>query len=230
MTAPDARLRGQQAIERRAEFDARIAAIDARDGFDARFGVETSAPVEQWELKEADQSTLGLHNRYSPTPLRTVRAAIGAALAGCDERPSFVDFGCGKGRVLLVASEFSFARILGVEFSATLCGVARRNIIRYWSTTQQCRALEVCCQDAAQFVIPDDAGVLYFYEPFGSRTAAKVFENIESSLRAHPRRAVVCLVGKGLSQAIGQRPCWRQIGSISSPDDEYYDTTLYAIT
>ena len=37
----------------------------------------------------------------------------------------FVDFGCGKGRVLLLAAGFGFARITGVEFAKELCDIAK---------------------------------------------------------------------------------------------------------
>jgi len=33
---------------------------------------------------------------------------------------SFIDFGCGKGRVLLVASQFGFKKVIGVEFDHEL--------------------------------------------------------------------------------------------------------------
>jgi SAM-dependent methyltransferase len=40
---------------------------------------------------------------------------------------TFVDLGCGKGRVLMIASEFGFRRVVGVEFCAELCRQARAN-------------------------------------------------------------------------------------------------------
>ena len=41
---------------------------------------------------------------------------------------SFVDYGSGKGRVLMLAAAYPFRRILGVEFSESLDRVARDNI------------------------------------------------------------------------------------------------------
>jgi SAM-dependent methyltransferase len=40
---------------------------------------------------------------------------------------TFIDLGCGKGRALLVASEFPFRAIIGVELSSRLAEIARRN-------------------------------------------------------------------------------------------------------
>src|SRR5437870_12063396 len=38
----------------------------------------------------------------------------------------FLDLGAGKGRVLLIAAEYGFRKIVGVEFSPRLCEYARR--------------------------------------------------------------------------------------------------------
>jgi tRNA1(Val) A37 N6-methylase TrmN6 len=42
-----------------------------------------------------------------------------------------VDIGSGKGRVLLMASEFGFKEARGVEFSLNLCEIAKKNIENY---------------------------------------------------------------------------------------------------
>jgi hypothetical protein len=228
MTADDARQHGLTALEHQERFDSRLAAIDDREGFDATFGVETRLPVETWEMEEADDAALRSHARYSPTPVRTIRRVIGACPIR-HEDVSFVDFGAGKGRVMLVASDYPFKRIAGVEFSGSLCETARENCRRYRSDAQRCRAFEVHHRDAREFPVPDDAGVFYFYEPFSAAIAERVLENIESSLRRQPRRAVLCLVGRGLRDVIERRPGWRRAGAaVASPDDPYYDATLYA--
>jgi len=49
---------------------------------------------------------------------------------------SFVDYGSGKGRVLLVASDYAFKKIVGVEFSKVLNDVAVANIATYRSSKQ----------------------------------------------------------------------------------------------
>ena len=47
-----------------------------------------------------------------------------------DEGDVFVDFGCGKGRVLFLAARYRFARIIGVELSERMAEQARRNLAR----------------------------------------------------------------------------------------------------
>jgi SAM-dependent methyltransferase len=119
-----------ESLEYQQKFDAGLAKIDKVEGFDASLGVETSRPVEPWEVGEADDTTLVNNARYSPTPVRTIRQAISAAAVRCEDT-SFVDFGCGKGRVLLVAATYPFRRVIGVEFSNDLCETAGENVERH---------------------------------------------------------------------------------------------------
>jgi hypothetical protein len=224
--AHEAQQRALDALDRMKRFDARLAALDRLEGFDARFHLETGRPIEPWELREASDQTLAHNSRYSPTPVRTIRQVIAAARPTPDDM--FVDFGAGKGRVMLVASEFPFASIVGVEFSETLCDIARRNISRYTANTHERRQFQVCCQDAAVFEIPPAASVLYFYEPFSAVIGEQVLRHIEDSLRRHPRHVRLCFVGTGLNSLISRHPCWTPLESVPSPDDPYYDAQVFA--
>lgn len=225
----DARDLNMQALNIRRQFDANLSRIDEVTGFDVGFAVDTNEPVEPWQIDEADDFTLENNSRYSPTPAHTIRRI----LLTCPiqlEYTSFVDFGSGKGRAMLIASEFPFRKVIGVEFSSHLCEVARQNISNYKSDSQQCSSFEVHNLDASAFHIPGDASFFYFYEPFTQNVAAKVLENIESSIYRHPRQAIVCFVGKSLINFIEERSHWRQIGDhLISPDDPYYNYRFYSL-
>ena len=45
-----------------------------------------------------------------------------------DKKDIFVEVGCGKGRVLLIASRYNFNKIIGIEFSPELVDIARSNV------------------------------------------------------------------------------------------------------
>ncbi|MGG2464355.1 hypothetical protein ACO0M4_32100 [Streptomyces sp. RGM 3693] len=92
-------------------------------------------------------------------------------------------------------------------------------------------AIDVRCQDAREFEIPDDAGFFYFYEPFSTAVAASVLDNIEESLARFPRTAVLCFVGSATIPVFDGRATWSQLGeTLTSPDDAYYETRLYTNT
>ena len=99
----------------------------------------------------------------------------------------FVDVGSGKGRVLLVASEFPFARIQGVEFSRPLHDIAMRNVQRYSSRTQQCKNVEPIHGDAIEYEFPRSPLVLFMFNPFRPAVLAPVLRNLEASIAERPR-------------------------------------------
>lgn len=219
-----------ESLEFQQRFDAGLAKIDEIEGFDASLGVETSRPVEPWEVSEADDTTLANNSRYSPTPVRTIRQVISAAAVRY-EGTSFVDFGSGKGRVLLVAAEYPFRRVIGVEFSNDLCNMARKNVERYTENSEGSGAIEIRCQDARELDIPDDGSLFYLYEPFAEAVAEQVLDNIEASVARFPREVVLCFVGAALLSVPDGRRAWSQVGGkLVSPDHEYFDARLYRYT
>jgi SAM-dependent methyltransferase len=119
----------------------------------------------------------------------------------------FVDFGCGKGRTALLASERPFERIVGVDFSRELVEVAQANARRYRSVAQKCQDLEFQCLDAVDFEIPREPLVLFFYNPFGEPVMRRVMGRVRDSLDEHPRKAFVVLIGNaplaGIVEAAG---------------------------
>lgn len=99
----------------------------------------------------------------------------------------FVDMGSGKGMVILMASEYPFKKIIGVEYSAVLCAIAQKNISAYFSKTQQCRDITSICADATEFKLPDEPLIIYFFNPFQGKVMDRVIRLIEQSLERCPR-------------------------------------------
>jgi SAM-dependent methyltransferase len=104
---------------------------------------------------------------------------------------TFIDVGSGKGRALLMAANYGFKRIIGVEFMPELHRVAQANIARCASERQQCRQIESICLDARDFQFPMEPLVLYLFNPFSEPTFAAVLENLRSSVEQAPRPVYV---------------------------------------
>jgi 16S rRNA G966 N2-methylase RsmD len=100
---------------------------------------------------------------------------------------TFVDLGSGKGRPLLVASEYPFSEIIGVEFAAELHKIASENIQNYKSKTQRCKNVRSVNLDAAEFEIPLTPLVLYLFNPFRPAVLIPVLQRLQRSLESHPR-------------------------------------------
>lgn len=104
---------------------------------------------------------------------------------------TFVDIGSGKGRTLLMASDYPFARVLGIELFPELHEIAQENIRNYKSENQRAFTIESQCIDARQFTFPPTPLVLYFFNPLPRSGLTAVIANLERSLREHPRDVYV---------------------------------------
>jgi hypothetical protein len=104
-----------------------------------RHRVETTAKVQPHALGVERASHA---NEYTPVPARGLSRALAELPIDYPEW-DFVDLGAGKGRALFVASRFAFRKIIGVELSADLCAIARRNITTYRDPQQKCLDLRL---------------------------------------------------------------------------------------
>ena len=111
-------------------------------------------------------------------------------------RYSFIDFGSGKGRVLLLASEFPFISVEGVEFSRELHAIASRNILRYRRGHIRCRAVKSVLMNATEYELPPLPVVLYFFNPFTGPVLSCVVAKIRHSLAVHSRDALIISAGR----------------------------------
>lgn len=105
---------------------------------------------------------------------------------------TFLDLGSGKGRALLLASDYPFRRIIGVELLPGLHCVAQENLRNYKGAAQRCFALESICADARDFQFPNEPLLVYIFNPFLESILQQVVATLERSLAAHPRP--VCIL------------------------------------
>jgi len=170
--------------------------------FDQEHGVDTEGKFEGWTyLSDLDipSSNWFDGNDYAaiePARFRKVLASLQIAFHDY----TFIDFGSGKGRALLLASEFPFKRIIGLEFSPELHRNAEENIARYRppvsdvSDSQKCRDIRSVNIDFLDYAMPPDPSVLFFFHPCKARMLAKVMDKIGESLRAAPRPVYIAYV------------------------------------
>ena len=106
---------------------------------------------------------------------------------------SITDFGCGKGRILVVAAHYGFAMITGVDFAPLLCGEAERNIDKV-TTLFPSSTFKIVCDDAVNYKIEKDMNVFFFFNPFDEVVMLQVVKNILSSLKENDRKIYVVYI------------------------------------
>jgi hypothetical protein len=83
---------------------------------------------------------------------------------------------------------------VGLEFSPELHRTAEKNILRYSSATQKCRDIQSLNVDFADFALPPEASVLFFFHPCRARVLSGVVAGIGRSLLSHPRPLYIAYV------------------------------------
>lgn len=144
-----------------------------RSQFDRLRNVETDGKMSIRGLSTAGGNAADA-TPYHPSDEQRFRRHVDLLGIDCGQF-AFVDVGCGKGRVLILAAERGFRRIVGVEFARELAEAALRNVRRIGCT------VEVVWQDAAQYSFPAGSLVVYFYNPFGAGLVSQITARLAAS-------------------------------------------------
>jgi SAM-dependent methyltransferase len=163
--------------------------------FDERYGVDTSGLIGGGELRSGHRNDVFNTAYYGMAPSR-FRWAIESWIAdeshAAIENYSFVDLGCGKGRAILMASEFGFSEVVGVELHASLVAIAEANIRAWTAAGRAVCPVRIICQEATEFVFPEGACMLYLFNPFAAPVMRRLIERIEADFAG--RRGMLDLI------------------------------------
>jgi SAM-dependent methyltransferase len=150
--------------------------------YDWEHHVNTTSGTVGWR-----ERLLGLlYSPYQPTDPSLFQEMM-ASLPIQFDQFTFVDLGSGKGRTLLMASEYPFRKIVGVEILPELHQIAQENLVQYKSKSQKCLTLEAICGNAVDFPFPAGPIVLYLFNPLPQSGLRRVMANLGQSLNIHPR-------------------------------------------
>ena len=163
--------------------------------YDRKMGVQTSRLVAATDLG-IDPSKLGgvatgaiSGSAYGPSPawaLPVVLKELNIRYADYN----FVDLGSGMGRVVLMAAEFPFARVVGVEFSEQLHEIAKDNLARSFSR-RRAGSVELLLQDAREYTPPPGNCIIYMSNPFRENVMRTVLDNLRRFFGTQPAQLYV---------------------------------------
>lgn len=195
---------------------------ERKEAFDSRFGTDTAAPVFGRDLKPGAYF-------YVATTASLISEILGSLTLAPDVF-AFVDMGSGKGRALMVASEFAFAKIVGIELSTQLHRIAKDNIRRYRPASQKSTAFDLRCMDVVDYRYGPEPPVLFLFDPFGRETLQSVIANLEASLRETPREAYVVYVYPQFEDVLQASTLLRKVGEGGPPFRPWSRYVVYAAT
>jgi len=165
--------------------------------------VNTTSATVTWRTR-----LLGLFNSpYQPIPPEQFHQIISTLSSHVApdtsfSRFTFIDIGAGKGRALLLASEFGFRRIIGVELLPELVAVARENVREFERRGMRSK-IELVRGDATTFVCPAEPAVVFLFNSLPQSSLRTFLENLERSLHQNPHPVYVVYANPIFEQIIG---------------------------
>lgn len=129
---------------------------------------------------------------YEPTPYGVLDLCFdNIELAQND---CFVDFGCGKGRVVFYVNHRYHIETLGIEMDKHYVQDALQNKIQYSKDHHLADApVNFLNAKAEQYKIQPTDNVFFFFNPFSIQIFRKVIHNILKSKQNNPRKVYVIL-------------------------------------
>jgi SAM-dependent methyltransferase len=156
--------------------------------FDLRWGVNTRRlPVDASSSLDAAEPENLPYEAISPDAFEETMRSI----ANFPLPKLFFDMGCGKGRVLLLASQYGFKHIVGIEIDPRLKREAERNIDRSKLRKNEKVKIEVVQGNAKDYLFPDEDAVIFFYNPFKESTMAETLKNIRRTAHQGRKRYII---------------------------------------
>ena len=119
-------------------------------------------------------------SRYEPLNYYT-SSRLFNYLQPADFKTTFLDVGCGKGRLLAMAAAYGFSDIIGIELSKKLCGTAVK-VCSGIKTRYPNVSFQIENRDARYFSIPESVGVIFLFNPFDEVVMDELIRKVKESL------------------------------------------------
>ena len=155
-------------------------------------GINTQKQMESTSFETFSES-LQHAKKYQATrycTLRKIRSSLNIDFG----KYRFIDFGSGKGRVVIAASKWGLKNVTGVEFAKNLHLSAKNNLEQFLSRSKKSTApITFIHLDAINYKIPTGPNIYFFYNPFREDVLRKVITNILENA-THPSEDIFIYV------------------------------------
>ena len=154
---------------------------------------------------------------------------------------TFIDFGAGKGRAMLVASELPFHQVIGIELNPVLADTAQLNL-DHWLATHAADAtaspiapIRLYEQDALTFDLPRTPTLAFLFHPFEAPVLKLLLRRIEARFAKSPGSPPAAFdllyVNAECRAVLDRHPAFTRLflGSVAmSPEDHAADLAAIA--
>jgi SAM-dependent methyltransferase len=208
--------------------------------FDQAHGVDTSGLVPSSALVTGHPNDAHITAYYGVAP-SILRTLIQLWRDTIPPHPihsyTFTDIGAGKGRALLIASEFSFREVVGIELNSVMATIARSNLI-HWQhahlsdvTASPIAPTQILEQDALDYAFPSTPTLVFLFHPFESPVLKALLRRIETQFAKRPGTLDIIYVNAECAELFDTHPAFKQLfrGPVAmSPEDHMADLEAIA--
>lgn len=208
--------------------------------FDQAHGVDTSGlvPAKHLVTGHPNDEHVTAYYGVAPSILRALIEHWRETLPPYPiEHYTFIDVGCGKGRGLLVASEYHFRKIVGIELNPGMAAIAQVNV-EHWvrshaedSTAARLAPIEVTEQDALEYELPNTPTLLFLFHPFEAPVLKLLLRRIETQFAKRQGTLDLIYVNAECANVLDRNPGFERLffeNVPMSPEDHTADLEAIA--
>lgn len=162
--------------------------------FDKLYGTETSGLLPGTRIAAGTGFAPEDLTAYYGVAPSILRGVVDLWLRECKpleaiEKTVFLDVGAGKGRAMLLASQYPFLRVEGMELNTDLASAIDKNM-QIWNannTTEALAPMVLQQGDATRLPLPREPTLAYLFHPFEAKLLRRFLRHVQQSVTEHPR-------------------------------------------
>jgi SAM-dependent methyltransferase len=185
-----------------------------RHPFDVKFGVRTSGLIAGRNLKNGHRNDRYATAYYgvAPSIFKEMLARWRRSKpAGALDEFTFVDMGAGMGRAVLLAAEFPFRAVVGVELNPTLARIGRQNMALWQAAGRAQAPMRMMCRDAVEFKLPEGPCVVFMFNPFGAPVMRRLLKNWSQSFAGREGRLDILYVNNEQEKVLAAQAGFKRL-------------------
>ena len=149
--------------------------------FDHDYGVTTHAVLFLTDLDPDAVGDAGAHaTHYEAVPVADFRDLLALVPSSALPDATFIDVGAGMGRAMILAAEYPFKQVCGIELSPGLYEVAKENLETARARGLRCKDLRLQRGDARIANFPPGDLVVFLFNPFDGEALSATLASIEN--------------------------------------------------
>ncbi len=124
---------------------------------------------------------------------------------------TFLDVGAGMGRAALLAAEYPFRAVVGIELHAALARIGRKNLALWRAAGRAHAPMRMCCRDAAEFSLPAGPCVAFLFNPFGAPVLRRMLRNWSAALARNAAPLDILYMNNEQESVLRRQPGFERI-------------------